>query len=167
LDNKDFFHLKQPKHQQGNSLRQGFREFFLPKFKFALTSSVATLLDYGVYIALTLVFLVNESVSHAVSYTVAMVLNFLLQRRFIFDTNRKVMHVFGLSVMFSLIGWVLSQGLFNLLIHTSGFFRHYDILAKMLTTATIFLYNFYTKRFSFEKKYPLENLRKSFREKKN
>ncbi|MFU8844633.1 MAG: hypothetical protein ACNA7V_12600, partial [Bacteroidales bacterium] len=65
------------------------------------------------------------------------------------------------------IGWALSQGLFNLLIHTTGFFGQYDILAKMLTTATIFLYNFYTKRWSFEKKYPLENLRKSFREKKN
>jgi putative flippase GtrA len=147
--------------------RKALQEFFMPKFKFAVTSSVATLADYGLYLSFTLLFMMHESVSHAISYTVAMVLNFLLQKRFIFNTNRKVMHVFGLSVMFSLIGWALSQGLFNLLIHTSGFFGQYDILAKMLTTATIFLYNFYTKRWSFEKKYPLENLRKSFREKKN
>jgi len=74
--------------------------------------------------------------------------------RLIFATNRKTGYVFTLSIMFSLIGWMLSQALFNYLIFYIDFFKSYDLLAKVLVTATIFLYNFYTKRFSFEKRMP-------------
>jgi putative flippase GtrA len=156
-----------PENLKHSKIRQRLNEFLIPKFKFGLTSSLATLVDYGLYVALTMLFFLNESLSHTISYSTGMILNFFMQRRFIFKTNRKVMHVFGLSVIFSLIGWVLSQAMFNILIHSFAFFKTYDILAKILTTATTFLYNFYTKRFSFEKKYPLEEFRKSFREKKN
>lgn len=135
-------------------LRSYLKDFFIPKFKFALTSSIATAVDYGIYISLTMMAHFTETTSHAISYTVAMVINFLLQRKFIFENNRKTGYAFILSVIFSLIGWLLSQAVFNLLIHYVAFFRHYDLLAKVVVTATIFLYNFYTKRFSFEKKMP-------------
>ena len=141
-------------------LKDSLKAFFVPKFKFALTSSVATLVDYGIYLSLTMLFMVNESVSHAISYSVAMVMNFMLQRRYIFESKRRTSTIFAMSVMFSLIGWLLSQGIFNLLIYTVPFFGKYDILAKIATTGSIFLYNFYTKRFSFERKIPLENFKK-------
>ena len=135
-------------------LRKFLKEFFIPKFKFAITSSVATAVDYGIYLSLTLAAHLSETTSHAISYTIGMVINFLLQKWFIFENTRKTGHAFALSVFFSLIGWMLSQALFNFLIFTFDFFRSYDLLAKVLVTACIFLYNFYTKRFSFEKKAP-------------
>jgi putative flippase GtrA len=135
-------------------LNPRLRDFIVPKIKFAITSSVATALDYGLYLMFTLWIGMNESVSHAISYSAGMVANFLLQRWFIFETNRKIGVVFSLSVTFSLIGWVLSQAIFNALIFLFDFFSTYDLLAKIVVTATIFLYNFYTKRFSFEKKLP-------------
>lgn len=138
------------------SKKTAIKDFLLPKIRFAMTSSIATLVDYGIYLSLTLYFMINETVAHAISYSIAMVLNFLLQRRFIFASNRKTSTIFLMSVMFSLIGWLLSQGIFNLLIYSFEFFGTYDVIAKILTTASIFLYNFYTKRFSFEKKHPLE-----------
>ena len=134
--------------------RAFLKDFFIPKFKFAVTSSVATAIDYGLYIALTMAAHFSETASHAISYTVAVVINFLMQKRFIFENNRKTGHAFALSVLFSLIGWMLSQAIFNFLIFYIPFFGSYDLLAKVLVTATIFLYNFYTKRFSFEKKMP-------------
>lgn len=138
----------------GMEFRLFIKEFFIPKIKFAVTSSVATLLDYGIYMLLTMVVHFNETASHAISYTVGMVLNFILQKKFIFANNRKTGYTFTLSVMFSLIGWLISQALFNFLILSVEFFKSYDLLAKVTVTATIFLYNFYTKRFSFEKKMP-------------
>lgn len=132
------------------------KDFLLPKIKFGLTSSLATAIDYGIYLSFTMLFFINESVSHAISYGVAMVINFLMQKRFIFKLQRKVGYAFGLSVMFSLIGWTLSQVFFNFFILNFDFFAKYDVLAKILATGIIFLYNFYTKRFSFEKKHPLE-----------
>jgi putative flippase GtrA len=147
--------------------KAAFQEFFIPKFKFALTSSVATLIDYGIYLSLTMLLLTSETVAHAISYSVGMVLNFLLQRRFIFTSKRKTSAIFAMSVMFSGIGWLLSQGIFNLLIYSIPFFKTYDILAKVLTTGTIFLYNFYTKRFSFERRFPLQHAKKHLQRKKN
>lgn len=148
------------------SLSKILKNFLLPKAKFAVTSAVATALDYGIYLTLTLAFAVSETVSHAVSYSLAMILNFLLQRRFIFQSKRKTSAIFAMSIMFSLIGWILSQAIFNLLIFSFSFFHHWDILAKILTTAVIFLYNFYTKRYSFERKFPLESIVKSGKKKR-
>ena len=135
-------------------LRSFLKEFFIPKFKFAITSSIATALDYGIYITLTMLAQFSETASHAISYSIGMIVNFLLQKKFIFENNRKIGHSFVLSVIFSLIGWLLSQALFNLLINYIAFFRDYDLLAKVVVTITIFLYNFYSKRFSFERKMP-------------
>ena len=146
--------------------KSAIKEFVFPKAKFALTSSVATAVDYGLYLSLTLVLMVNESVSHAISYSIAMVLNFIMQKRFIFTSTRKTSTIFVMSVSFSLIGWLLSQGVFNLLIYAVAFFGKYDVLAKILTTAIIFLYNFYTKRYAFERRYPLQDAGKHFRKEK-
>lgn len=136
------------------NIRDLIKDFIIPKFKFALTSSVATAVDYGIYIGLTLYVSFSETVSHAISYSIGILINFILQKKFIFTTQRKLSYVFSLSVGFSIIGWMLSQSIFNFLIYTFPFFMNYDLLAKIIVTGTIFFYNFYTKRFSFEKKTP-------------
>ena len=107
--------------------------------------------------------LASESTSHAISYTVGMIINFFLQKRFIFMLQRKLYQAFGLSVLFSLVGWIISQVIFNLLISYTGFFHKNDILAKIIVTFVIFFYNFYTKRFSFEKKRLLDNYKEYFK----
>jgi putative flippase GtrA len=136
--------------------KTAIKDFIVPKVKFGLTSSLATAIDYGIYISFTMFLGINESVAHAISYSTAMIINFLMQKRFIFKLQRKVGYAFGLSVMFSLVGWTISQAFFNFFILTFGFFATHDILAKLLVTGIIFLYNFYTKRYSFEKKHPLQ-----------
>ncbi len=133
------------------------KNFFIPKLKFAITSSIATAIDYGIYILLTTLMLASDSTAHAISYTVGMIINFFLQKRFIFLLKRKLYQAFGLTVIFSLIGWLISQGLFNGLISYIDFFRQNDILAKIIVTFVIFFYNFYSKRFSFEKKRLFDN----------
>lgn len=139
------------------------KNFFIPKLKFAITSSIATAIDYGIYIFLTALMLSSETVAHAISYSIGMIVNFLLQKRFIFLLQRKLYQAFALSVVFSLIGWLISQGLFNLLILYTGFFKDHDILAKIIVTFVIFFYNFYTKRFSFEKKRLFDNFNTYFK----
>ena len=146
--------------------KKTIRDFAIPKIKFAATSSIATLVDYGLYISLTMLIHTSETIAHGISYSVAMILNFLLQRKFIFASKRKTSAILAMSVMFSLIGWLLSQAIFNLLIFSIPFFRSYDLVAKIITTASIFLYNFYTKRFSFERKYPLQGAGKHLKRRK-
>lgn len=140
-------------------IKSFLKDFLVPKFKFAITSGIATAADYGIYLVLTHLLLTSESISHAISYTVGMIINFFLQKRFIFLQKRKITYVFMLSIGFSMGGWVLSQAIFNGLIHSFSFFETYDLLAKIVVTGIIFFYNFYTKRFSFEKRYPMDKVK--------
>lgn len=125
---------------------------FLLKGKYAATSFIATLWEYGLYSLFIYVFLLDKTVAHISSFAIAMVTNFFLQRYFVFQLNRPVMKVFAIAMTVSLGGLLLSSLIFSSLM-TVPFFVKYHYVAKMLSSATTFLYNFYLKRFAFEKKF--------------
>ncbi len=121
------------------------------KLRFALTSALATAIDYGLYVCLVYT-LFSPVVSHVLSYSIAVGVNFVLQRRFIFSLQRKLSHAFVLAMGVSLGGlalgtaliWALTQHLF---------FNQYQYLTKLLVTTILFFYNFYMKRYAFEKRF--------------
>jgi putative flippase GtrA len=117
--------------------------------KFAATSSIATLVDYVLYLVLVHFFL-NPVLSNLISYGTAILINFQLQKKFIFILRRKVTHAFMLSLSFSLIGLALSTLLIFILTRFS-FFQDFQFLTKLIVTGIIFFYNFFTKQFAFEK----------------
>lgn len=126
------------------------KNFLVPKIKFGMTSTIATAVDHIIY--LVLIKYIIESKAHFISYAIGMITNFLLQKRFVFMLKRKVYAAFVLSVTFSIVG--LFAGTF--LIHTFAkidFFGDHKYYNKLLVTLIIFIYNFYTKRFAFEKEY--------------
>ncbi len=130
---------------------QGFlRDFLFPKVKFGLTSTIATAVDHIIY--LVLIMYLIESRAHFISYGIGMIINFLLQKRFVFMLKRRVYIAFIISILFSVLG--LFAGTF--LIHNFAkinFFSNHKYINKLAVTGIIFIYNFYTKRFAFEKEY--------------
>ncbi|NJO02494.1 MAG: GtrA family protein [Bacteroidia bacterium] len=128
---------------------QHLLNFTLPKLKFATTSSLATLVDYCLYLLLVYLFLPPVA-SNLISAFCGMVINFILQRRYVFILQRNVRVAFVLSIAFSLLGIALGTGLIYLLNHLP-FFATYQFITKLLVTGLIFFYNFYTKRFAFER----------------
>lgn len=135
---------------ENHKIRQGIYNTVLLQIKFAMTSSIATLVDYTLYLVLVNLFL-GPVLSNIISYGTGMLINFLLQRKFIFLLNRKVISAFALSMSFSVIGLVLSTTLIYLLTQIA-FFSEYQFITKLLVTGIIFFYNFFTKRYAFEKK---------------
>ena len=132
------------------NINRFMRNFLIPKIKFGMTSTIATAIDHIIY--LILIRYLIESKAHFISYAIGMIVNFILQKRFVFMLKRKVYVVFFLSVSFSIIG--LLAGTF--LIHSFSkidFFGSHKYYNKLLVTVIIFIYNFYTKRFAFEKEY--------------
>lgn len=124
----------------------------LLKGKYATTSLIATSVEYGLYSLFVFGFLVEKTKAHIGSFALAMVTNFLLQRFFVFKLNRPVVKVFAMAMTISIGGLLLSALIFSSLMKVDFFVRnHY--LAKVLASGTIFLYNFYLKRFAFEKKF--------------
>ena len=135
--------------------------FIVPKIKYGASSVIATSIDYSVFfICVTITAHQFIPWIQALSYTCGLLTNFFLQKKFVFDLNRPVTQTFFISVTFSFIGIGLST-LFIYLITKIPFFLEHLILAKVLITGTLFLYNFYTKRYAFERKGLLHSVTKN------
>jgi len=129
---------------------QKIKELFKLKIKFAGSSTIATIVDYCLYQVL-IYYSFMPAKANLISAGTGLIINFILQKKYIFDLNRKLRTAFVISLISSLIGLAIS----TLFIHNLSkidFFDKYQIITKALATGLIFFYNFYTKRFAFEKK---------------
>jgi len=122
------------------------------KTKFAASSGIATLVDMGLFALLAKITSIPVEIINIFSSLVGMIINFLLQKKFIFELNRKVSTAFILSLLVSFGGIFISTSIIYLL-KRFELFQLYPILAKIIATGIVFFYNFYLKRFSFEKKF--------------
>ncbi|MCU0345543.1 MAG: GtrA family protein [Saprospiraceae bacterium] len=116
--------------------------------KFLTSSVIATGVDYVLYLLLDWLWF-DPVTAHTISYPIAVVVNFYLQKRFIFDLKRKAHHAFAISMLFSVIGWGLGVAMFWGLVKLP-ILCDWPILAKIIVTGVLFFFNFYTKRYAFE-----------------
>lgn len=121
------------------------------KVRFGFSSVIATGVDYGLYLLLVEKYL-SPVYSNLISASIGMIINFMLQRRYIFQLQRKAGMAFLISLGTSLVGVGLSTGLIYLFNKIPFFYEH-QYITKALVIALIFNYNFYMKRFAFEKRF--------------
>ena len=131
--------------------RQNIVVLLIRKVKFATTSAFATAIDYGIFLGLVYATTTLPYIANIISYSISMIINFLLQKKFIFSLERKLHYTFLLSVTFSLLGLVLSTSLIYFF-SLNSFLNAHQYLTKLLVTGIVFFYNFYLKRFAFEKR---------------
>ena len=145
-------HGEEPRIAQAEgSLWQKLRNLFLLQVKFAGAGALATGVDYVLYLVLVNRFLPPVT-ANIVSYGTAVLINFGMHRRFIFQQKGATWAVFLASFSASMIGLSLSTGLIYGLNRWS-FFAQHQYLTKLLSTGILFFYNFYTKRFVFERRF--------------
>lgn len=130
-------------------LRKILDTFILPKLKFASTSFVATVVDYSIYLVLFYSGL-PKATSNVISASCGFLVNFFLQKKYIFTLRRKATTTFVISLSFSLAGIGISTALILLLSKNSVLNQH-QYITKLLVTGIMFFYNYYTKRIAFEK----------------
>lgn len=133
------------------STKDNIVNLFMMKVKFAMSSSVATLVDYVLYQVLVR-YLFSPVVSNLISATVGMVINFFLQKKYIFELKRSVKIAFIISLLVSVGGIGISTGIIHFL-NTSEILAGNQYIIKAIATGTVFFYNFYMKRFAFEKRF--------------
>ena len=124
--------------------------------KFGASSVVATGADILLFTFVFTQFLpVFES--EILSGFIGMLINFVLQKRFVFHLQRNQYLAFFMSVGFSLFGLFLGGFLIQSLVKIE-LLATYLILPKLILTGFKFFFNYYTKRWVFEK----NGLKKSF-----
>ncbi|GAB4397914.1 MAG: hypothetical protein OHK0053_15390 [Microscillaceae bacterium] len=139
-----------PEHPPTVPIKQKIRDLLLSKLKFATTSALASLVDYSLYLLLVSQAYVPTT-AHRISAGCGMVLNFFLQKRFIFALKRRAYMAFAISVFFSLLGIEIGAQIIRGL-NQFTFFAEHQPITKLVSMGLVFFYNFYTKRFAFERR---------------
>jgi len=121
------------------------------KVRFALSGLFATSIDYGLYMLLVdRVF--PPVVSNVISYSCSVVANFLLQKRFVFRLEGSARRAFLGAMAVSAGGLVISTAIVYGLSQVA-FFSQRQYLTKLVATGIVFFYNFYFKRYVFERRF--------------
>ncbi|MBI5917724.1 MAG: GtrA family protein [Bacteroidetes bacterium] len=127
---------------------QTFKSPPVAQAKFFTSSVIATGVDYALFFLLDWLFF-DPVTAHAISYPIAVLVNFYLQKRYIFDLKRSVHSAFVISMIFSVIGWGVGVAMMYFLVKIP-WLADWPVVAKIIVTGVLFFFNFYTKRFAFE-----------------
>ena len=121
-------------------------------FKFGVVGGTAFLIDYGVMIALIELCGINYLISSGISFVVSVIYNYILSVRWVFevDENGDKRKEFVIFIVLSLIGLGLNQLLMWVFVSMIHIFY---MVAKIIVTAIVMLYNFITRKLFLEKKH--------------
>ena len=124
--------------------------FIREKIPFAVTGGIATAINGGVYLLLVDRVL-PPGPATLIAYWSSVLLNFFMQRYFVFQLNRSLRSAFVLSMLVSVGGmgldWLIVTGL-----HQFPVLGTAEWLIKGVAIFLVFFYNFYAKRRVFEGK---------------
>lgn len=124
--------------------------FVREKIPFAITGAIATGINGGVYLLLVDRVL-PPGPATLLAYWSSVILNFFMQRYFVFQLNRSLRSAFVLSMLVSFGGmgldWLIVTGL-----HRFPLLGQAEWLIKGTAIFIVFFYNFYAKRRVFEGK---------------
>jgi len=121
------------------------------KLQFGFASLLATGIDYTVFLVLVNIN-IQAVTAHYISASIGMLVNFIVQNKYVFLRERALLNVFVLSMAVSIFGIVLGGFLMGW-IQKFTFWNSHLYLAKLLVTGSVFFYNFYLKRYAFEKRF--------------
>lgn len=143
--------MKMRSHMESKWSFPFLKRLFLLKLKYATASATATSVDYLLYFLLYSSGL-PKTTANFISYPVGVVVNFLLQKKYIFSMTRRLRTTFALAMLVSAGGWAINATLFYFFMKIP-LLETYHWFTKILVNAIIFFYNFYGKRYVFERKF--------------
>ena len=108
------------------------------------------MIDYGLMIFLTEVLIINYLVSSGISFTVSVIVNYILSLKYVFKTkedNNKFVE-FLIFIILSVIGLGINQILMWLCVDKLNIFY---MISKIGVTGVVMIYNFITRKLILEK----------------
>ena len=118
--------------------------------KFGLVGFLCFFIDYGIMVFLTEVAGVHYLLSSGISFTVSVIVNYVLSLTYVFETEKgNRIKEFIIFVVLSVIGLGINQALMWFCVDMLGIFY---MISKIGATAVVMVYNFITRKVVLEKK---------------
>lgn len=127
------------------------RKLLLQIIKFGGVGALCFVIDYGILFVLTEFVGLYYLLSSAISFSISVIVNYILSILFVFDTNTENNGIrnFVLFVIFSIIGLLLTTGIMKLGVDILSW--NY-MLVKIFATGIVMVYNFITRKLFLEKR---------------
>ena len=118
--------------------------------KFGIVGVLCFVIDYGLMIFLTEVFGISYLISSGISFSVSVIVNYILSLKFVFktDESRNKIIEFIIFVVLSVIGLGINQVLMWICVDKLHIFY---MISKIGVTAVVMVYNFITRKLIIEK----------------
>lgn len=118
--------------------------------RFGVVGVISFLVDYGILYVLTEKANIYYLLSAGISFTVSVVINYLLSMSWVFKSNKKrgKKEEFIIFVVLSLGGLLLNQVMMYVFV---DYMNVYYLLAKIVATAIVMIYNFISRKLILER----------------
>ena len=135
------FHIK---------LKKQTEKLFVQIFKFIIVGGVATIIDFASIFVFKEYLHIPVLIANTLAFCIATVYNYIASIRWVFtvDESKNKKKTFVTFVVFSAIGLVLNDLIMWL---TMELFNMYYILAKIVATCFVMVFNFITRKLFLEK----------------
>lgn len=126
------------------------KRLFEQIIKFGMVGFLCFFIDYGIMVFLTEVFNVNYLISSGISFTISVIVNYVLSLTFVFDTKKgNKIKEFMIFIVLSVVGLGINQVLMWFCVDALGIFY---MISKIGATAIVMVYNFITRKLILERK---------------
>ena len=125
------------------------KKLIIQFMKFGVVGGIATVVDYGIMVLLTETTDLGYFLSSAISFTLSVVVNYILSMRFVFkgkDELNKFQEM-AIFVALSIVGLALNQMIMWIAVE---FFCVFYAVAKIFSTMLVTVYNFISRKLFLE-----------------
>lgn len=119
--------------------------------KFGIVGFICFGIDYSIMVGLTELAGINYLISSGISFSVSVIVNYILSITIVFNAKKDANKVkeFVVFVILSLIGLLLNQVIMWVSVDVIGIFY---MLAKIIATGIVMVYNFISRKLFIEEK---------------
>ena len=122
---------------------------FVQIFKFVIVGGIATIIDWAIYYVLYNFLHIPPLVANILSFSVSVIYNYTASVKWVFDVNQEKnkKRMFIEFMIFSIIGLLLTELLLWIFIDLISMNA---MLAKIIATAIVMVFNFVTRKIFLE-----------------